>query len=178
MFIEGLLLLLKTSRFAFLSTGRKKIIIVSLVFSWGIAGLICILTAAIGFATDRYMQPTATRTYVSSQSDRVPQIEDSMPYYDICWISGKSDVRLWAVIVPISIVLFFNLLIVIWVAYFVFSKGMEAKNFKPADQCGGTSYAIDSESLKNVIAALKAVGLLLPVLGIPWILAFCTSKNQ
>ncbi|XP_039273166.2 uncharacterized protein LOC120347314 isoform X4 [Styela clava] len=167
---EATLLFIKTSGLAFVRAKRRKIVITSMIISWGMPGIVCAIVAAIGFSSGIYMQLN------DLYSKSVGSESNTIPMYDYCWLSAMSGIR-WSAIVPVAILLLINFIIVIRVAVFVYRKTLEARNFKPMEQ-GKNKHILDIDYLKYLGASLKAAALLIPSLGIPWMFLFAANAND
>nr|XP_039273165.1 uncharacterized protein LOC120347314 isoform X3 [Styela clava] len=167
---EATLLFIKTTGLAFVRAKRRKIVITSMIISWGMPGIVCAIVAAIGFSSGIYMQLN------DLYSKSVGSDSNTIPIYDYCWLSAMSGIR-WSAIVPVAILLLINFLIVIRVAVFVYRKTLEARNFKPMEQ-GKNKHILDIDYLKYLGASLKAAALLIPSLGIPWMFLFAANAND
>lgn len=87
--------------------------------------------------------------------------------YDVCWIIGNMNL---IVIVPISIALLINIFILIRLATVVTNLSRRAEEFKPSNER-------NHNSLMHAGTALKAVAILSPILGIPFILGYLINTG-
>ena len=162
MLVEGLNLQMKTSKSSLQYFGifYKQIVWMNYLLGWLLPFLIVALASVTGFLTDSYMEkPNSNITAFPTEN------------YEICWVSSKSLMRVYAVIIPIGIMTSLNIIFVvrsIIVVYRIRKKDFEQYLSKERHQ--------ETNELNQIQNGFKVVLLLTPVTGIPWILLFLTSK--
>ena len=162
MLVEGLNLQMKTSKSSLQYFGifYKQIVWMNYLLGWLLPFLIVALASVTGFLTDSYMEkPNSNITAFPTEN------------YEICWVSLKSLMRVYAVIIPIGIMTSLNIIFVvrsIIVVYRIRKKDFEQYLSKERHQ--------ETNELNQIQNGFKVVLLLTPVTGIPWILLFLTSK--
>ena len=162
MLVEGLNLQMKTSKSTLQYFGifYKQIVWMNYLIGWLLPFLIVALASLTGFLTDSYMEkPNSNITAFPTEN------------YEICWVSSKSLMRVYAVIIPIGIMTSLNIIFVvrsIIVVYRIKKKDFEQYSNKERHQ--------ETNELNQIQHGFKVVLLLTPVTGIPWILLFLTSK--
>ena len=159
--MEGLNLQMKTSKKILQYFGRyyKQIICLNYVIGWLLPFLIVVPSASVGFLTDSYMQKTVNNTPFSTKK------------YEICWLNSESLMRVYAVIIPISIMTSLNMIFIIRSTAFVVR--IKKKDFEQYSNTPGLRNKKEFSQLQN---GLKVFFLLTPVTGISWILLFLSSK--
>ena len=157
MVCEGISLLIKTSKFSLYIHGRhpnrQKIIYACL--GWGTP--VIIVVAAVLSASNpgkEYMDTLMKEPVI----------------YRMCWLSVESLTVVYSVVIPFAVMLFINLLITVRAGYFVYSLSKSSDYLKPHEFKPGGS------GLMHVLSSLRAVVMLMPALGLPWIFAFFISK--
>ena len=173
---EGIVLYVKISKQA-LSFSMKNILPVLVLIAWGMPIIIVIISAAIGFSSDTYL-------------DEQP-FGESM-YYN-CWLSVESKMIL-AVVIPLAVVFCVTTLIITKVAFCIVKMSQNMRKMKPSVKKNQLSITDGEKEMteikrkkkrtqtptvritpKHASDAVRAVLLLLPVLGIPWILSFLVN---
>nr|XP_039257098.1 adhesion G protein-coupled receptor E3-like isoform X1 [Styela clava] len=166
MLMEGITLLFKTMDSVMrLLSGKnaKKFAISRYVISFSVPFVIVIISLAYGFANGVYMP-----------LNELWKKDGQGPKYKHCWLSDEENILLGAAVIPIAVILLCCVLIVIRMFYIVYKMSVESENYKPTNLQRHSSES-DVVDLEHVKAALKAIVVLLPVLGIPWLLGFFTG---
>ena len=89
--------------------------------------------------------------------------------YARCWLSTEFFALQGAVLIPLTFILFINLCICIRVAVFVYQ--LSRRSATPSSPGGGREMY-----RYHVTVTLKAVVVLLPILGLPWVFGFLSSE--
>lgn len=135
------------------------------VLGWVLPALIVALCASIAMPSSFYMDYSEKYLLQQESGDSGPRF----PLYEVCWLSIKSNMIL-AAIVPVSVVIITNTIILFRVMYVVWSMSNSSRKFRPSDYDKGTVQ--DSSS---VIKSAKAFATLSPILGITWLLGFLVN---
>jgi len=138
-----------------------KTAIPRLVVGWGVPLLVVSISSSVGFATGTYMSKT-------------PELLGPLPdinKYQQCWLNKKNLILfIGGLLAPVTAPLILNLLILIKVGYFVFWMSKKTDNFKPSDNRSNRKQSVIGKNKEHIKASLKGCAVLLPVLGVPWIL--------
>lgn len=169
--MEGMTLVFKTMDFVmrFLSgKNARKFAMFRYAVSWGLPAVIVFISAVVGFANKSYIRINPAYDINSPET----QFEHK---YNFCWVSSENSLLLGSVIIPVALIIALNILIVGRTAYVVYRMSIETENFKPTSQRRQSTFS-DEMDLEHLKVALKAIVVLIPVLGLPWIIGFFTSK--
>ena len=135
---------------------------------WCLPGLIVAIAASRGFMTNTYMDQTDPYRKMAIYKNT------TIPMYHYCWISAKSRMRFPAAIFPLSCSWIFCAFVLIKVTYFVTKKRKQETCYAPQDN--GQPSQLAEKEWKQILSALNALRILMPVLGTPWIFAFLAGK--
>jgi len=162
MLVEGLNLQLKTSKksLQFYGLYRSHIAWLNYCIGWLLPFLIVVCAAVTGFLTNTYMEKGFKTPLLPSDN------------YELCWLDSKSGMRVYAVIIPIGIILLLTMLFLIRSIFFVIKikKNDSAQYGNNQLRC-----QLQPKEFSQLQHGLKVVLLLTPVTGITWILLFFTS---
>lgn len=166
MFCEGLALFFKVTKFAldFAKERPTKLKLIFAFIGWGIPLLIVGFSATIGFLTESYMDIKEISKYDEG---------DTLKYKLPCRVSSAKRMIYSTLIGPLAMCLVLNTFVVIIVSQIVYQLSKERGALDPS-----RSDSAITEELKHVKSTMKAVSLLIPTLGIPWIFGFLTSKTK
>ncbi|XP_039251382.2 uncharacterized protein LOC120328885 [Styela clava] len=129
-----------------------------LLTGWIIPLLYVLICLGIGLGLEIYID---TSKGYQATVERQNQIE-KVNKYDRCWL-GTETLMVLSSIVPLSLALIVSVYFIVRVSRVIWFMNVHSRDMRPSDA------AAKREPLQ---ATLRAVALLLPVLGIPWILAF------
>lgn len=164
--MEGVTVVLKTSdKVLRYSEKARFLAILHHAICWGIPGLIVVTAAVIGLLNETYME--INPQYIENKA-RGFQLTNYRKY-NWCWLNASSSILLWSVVIPISIIVFLNVLVIIRISYVVYLMKAQKHKLKPSVE---RRKKLNSIILSNAKSSLKIAILFLPVLGIPWILGF------
>jgi len=163
MLVEGITLVRKTVGALESAQNARRAKILSYLMGWCLPAIIVLLTVTIGFIKQTYMQ-------------KVPSLIEIK--YQRCWINHINGTLQLSVLTPVLLVLAINGFISLRMAYFVYIMSFKAEAFKPTQQRNISDGTVTDVDMTHVKASLKAVSLMLPTLGLPWILGMLTSKFQ
>lgn len=170
MLVEGLTLVTKTYGTAMRYQMPRQRKAIQFSIGWGIPFVIVALSTTIGFAT--------TISYMDNGTvpgNAIRQKVTARPYTQ-CWLSTTSGMLVGAVMVPIGFTIVLNLLILARVAFCVYKKSAELENLKPSVERSESKLGLMGYDLAHTTVALKAVVVLIPVLGLPWILHYLAGE--
>nr|CAB3250675.1 probable G-protein coupled receptor 133 [Phallusia mammillata] len=163
MTMEAVTLCLKTTEYAMTSLhNNTRRGVVKLLFGWGIPALLVLISASIGLSNQTYLDMNPM--YRKTRDIKTTTI------YSKCWLGVEGSTLLAWAITPIALVWIVNAAVVIRVTWFVYVMSAKTESLKPSQK--DEKPLLNTEHLK---AALKSLVLLLPVLGIPYILAFLAN---
>ena len=147
----------------------SKTAIPGLVVGWGVPLLVVSISSSIGLANGTYMSKT-------------PKLLEPLPdnnKYQRCWLNKNNHILfVGGLLVPVAAPLILNLLILIKVGYFVFWMSKKTDNFKPSDNRSNRKQNVIGKNKEHIKASLKGCVVLLPVLGVPWILLLLTGMHM
>lgn len=86
--------------------------------------------------------------------------------YDLCWLGYRSK-WIYSALAPVTFVLFFNIYIVLRLSHRVWSMSKRTEKLRPSDASNNVSW--------HTWRTIRALLLLLPILGVPWCLSFCVN---
>ncbi|XP_076803312.1 adhesion G-protein coupled receptor G2-like [Clavelina lepadiformis] len=164
MLSESVILFMKTRKSVMKFNG-KSLTTKLLISGWIIPFLYVAVCAIAGFMTDSYMRNVAGEIHSS-----ISCIGPEQKYYDQCWISKDMSP---SIIVPVGLILTINTGILISVVWVVRNLSLTAKNLQPRHMTKRKTSLFSKQS-ENV-AALRGALLLLPVMGITWVLGFLVN---
>ncbi|XP_002121107.5 uncharacterized protein LOC100180911 [Ciona intestinalis] len=183
MFVEAFLLYLKTApgnlRIAAYSESRPGALHrVLYMFGLCFPLVLVIVAASVGFTYDVYMDYSPS--YLDAlERQRMRNITQGEPptqdKYQRCWLSVGSKMVLWAAVVPIAVILTINLFILIRTTSLIWKLRQQALSYKPSVKYPSEQRRL---SILNMAATARALFLLLPILGIPWVAAFLVNAGQ
>ena len=183
---EGIVLYLKTCKQA-LSLDTKKMIPFITFFAWGFPFVLVFVCAAIGFSNGTYMDKRPTILNATEN--------DNIPMYNVCWVGVESNM-IYAVVTPLAFVFCLTTLIVLKTSIQIAQMSKNKKTMTPRGKRESKDVSEGQIVLpmqnrprrrrttlpgnfrlcpKQASVALRAVLLLLPVLGIPWALGFLVN---
>ena len=162
MLVEGMNLQMKTSRKTLQYFGwyYKHIVWLNYSVGWLFPFLIVVPAALAGFLTDSYMEKNDSRPTLFPNNN-----------YELCWLNSESLMRVYAVILPIGMIILLNMIFVFRSMLFVIrikKKELELYSIQERQQ--------EAKNYSQLQHSLKVVLLLIPVTGVPWILLFLSSK--
>ena len=180
---EGIVLYFRTCKKA-ISFNLKKLFPFLFGLAWGLPLLLVSIVAGIGIHNSTYMDNNLL--YDASEGS-LNNTKTKIFKYDACWINTEYT-TIYSVIVPLSIVLFLTTCIVIKTAISI-SRMKKAMNqtMKPRGKQSTNESKIKKQNkisrrfkkgqvaTSNVSVALRAVILLLSVLGVTWVLGFMVN---
>ncbi|XP_039251988.2 adhesion G-protein coupled receptor D1-like isoform X1 [Styela clava] len=151
MVIEGSLMLTKVLfPHAFTdSSSKKKRRIVGFCIAWILPLIYAIVCGVVGNKDGGYIPKIASRKS-----------------FENCWIAP--DYGKYVVLIPICLALGINLLIATRLGLLVWRMSRSAEKFKPSN-------LRDQNKASHAAKALRAVVILMPILGIPWILGLLVN---
>ena len=163
---EGLVLYFKTCK-TVLSLDVKKLLPTLIAVAWGVPFLLVLVCVSVGFTNGIYMD-------VNKHSCKS---NSSNPYHS-CWI-GVEHNMIYTVIVPLSVIFFVTGCIIIRTTVEISKMSRKVTKMRSH----GSAQAMPPEKKKTRFAtttshssvALRAVALLLPVLGVPWVIGFLVN---
>lgn len=159
MFNEGLVLYKKSCGDA-LNFDITKLRRLLFALGWGFPAVYVLLCAGIGLGIERYLD--ITLGYQNFYHDlEYPTVKK----YEICWLSVNSLMVLTAIF-PVAFSVIGNSFILFRVSQVVWKMSIQTQSMRPS-----VSHKPRQES-SHLKATFKAVMLLIPVLGIPWVFAF------
>lgn len=171
MLVEGFRILIVTSDHALLYRAKsfKYKRTISLSLGWGVPGLIVITSVVVGVFTGTYLKPCYLYQKQLTAKELDPTLEiEWVQKYDKCWLAHETCLFLVSVIVPIATVLILNVIITAKVTATVIKIKGRSKNLRKASE--------EKVTVKdNVLSAVRALVVLVPVLGISWIIGFFTG---
>ena len=180
---EGIVLFFKTSKQT-LCFNMKKSFPLLASLAWGLPVVMVGISAGIGFSYDFYLD---RRFYIQDGTS-----ESNEPVYSHCLVGTRSKIIIYAIILPLAIIFFFTTLILILVTVGIVKMSKSVQKMKPTGSYRRKNSDVNKNTVeakkngrrkwsqtaaltispKHASAALRALMLLLPVLGIPWILGF------
>ncbi|CAK8680057.1 unnamed protein product [Clavelina lepadiformis] len=158
MFVEAFTLTIKiTDRaLALNSKNSTKYSLARYLIGWVLPATIVAVAAIAGFATDSYM-------------DEVDNFG-----FKRCWLNPKNGVLLGSVVIPVALIYFVNLCLLVKVSVFVYQMSKASEKFRPAQE----QVKNIEDKLLHIKATFKAIMLLFPVIGVPWIFSFLTGLES
>lgn len=181
---EGIVLYFRTYKKA-IAFNHKNLFPFLFVFAWGLPFVLVAFTAGLGLYNDVYID--IHRSYNESENMEMKSFEDKRHYfkYEVCWISVKNYMIL-SVIIPLSIVLILTTTIVVTTAISISKlKRAAIKSMRPSgkrknneskqEKKRSSSLFKQTEISSSLPVTLRAVALLLPVLGVPWVFGFMVN---
>lgn len=155
MLCEGICLTIKTSALSIRLHGKRKKHqnLAYMCIGWGVPFVIVLISASVTMPLKQYM-------------DRLTSDPDS---YRVCWVGTEDNTVLYSVIIPFAVVIAVNLIILSRSGFFVYEMSKATERMKPQQT--------DREA-SHVLNSLKAVGTLLPALGLAWVFALLISKLE
>lgn len=168
MLMEGITLVVKTNDkvLQYLNDkNKRKFLMMRHILSWSIPFLIVSVSFGVGHLNNCYMRRNPYHEEWLARGDPEPlKMEDT---YNYCWLS--EFMTLWAAIVPLAMIFLLNSVILMRMACVVHRMSSQEDSLKPTNN--------EAAGIDHAIAAFKAVLLLIPILGIPWTVAFLISKS-
>ena len=180
---EGIVLYFKTYKNA-LSFNLKKVFPILAAVAWGFPFIYVALCASIGISKNIYMDNKTSVQFFS-----VPFDNNSVKY-NTCYVGFLSGM-IYSVVVPLAIILIITLAIVIKTSVKINAINAKLSQMKPSGRVIPVIKKDDATlvkpkrqisltlSQKNILrqasAALRAMVLLLPVLGVTWFLGFLVN---
>lgn len=167
MLLEGTTLFVKTldSTISYRSSRKSKI--ARLCVGWGLPTVIVMTSSAIGFCTETYMSANPAMLHSALSGNKK---------YRDCWLNRSSNIFLLTVITPVSIAVLVNFLILVRVGALVFKMSKDADNFRPTSDLHRENGEKQHNNITHVKAAFKALVVLTPALGVPWLLSFAAGR--
>lgn len=132
-----------------------------ILLGWVVPFLYAAICLAIGMSLGVYLDTTIEYDDLRSRNllDRTTK---DVKKYRMCWL-GTRNYMVVAAIAPVAITLLLATCILLWVTKIIWSMSKQALDMMPS------GVKKRRESIKSTA---RAVALLIPVLGLPWILAF------
>jgi len=171
MLVEGLTLFRKTVSGGIQGRHSKQVKLLTYALGWCLPAVIVILSAGIGFGSGTYMQKNPLHYNGISPVS-------SATKYSRCWISSEHGVLQGAVMAPILAVLAANGFITVRVGHFVYVMSSRAEAFKPSHQRTNSVSTVANIDMTHVKASLKAIMLMMPVMGLPWIFGVLAGTKR
>lgn len=165
---EAHLLFFRTSKWAALATKRRKIVIATICTGWVVPVIITAITTAVGFSRNTFMEVSE---FVGSDGLESGVDIREGPLYEHCILSAKNEMRL-AAIIPVAVILTYNFVVAIWAVVFVHRKRLESIKYKPSSS---SESELHHRHFGDILHSLKVIFLLLPILGLPWILTLLSN---
>ena len=161
--VEGLNLLMKTSDKTLQYVGwyHTHIKRLNYFIGWLLPFLIVAPAVLAGFLSDSYMENYSLNRTVFPLSN-----------YEVCWLNSKSLIRVYAVIIPIGVMMLVNAIFVVRTVFFVAQMKKKERSQQPIEEHQETCIYYN-----QVLNGLKVVLLLSPVTGLPWMLLLNASKQ-
>ena len=126
-----------------------------------IPALITFVSAVIGFNNFSYLETN------SSNDVGLQNYTLIHPTYQMCWLSSVSGMRLYAVMVPLAVILLLNIFFAVKTASVIVTiKQQEKKQLSPIKS------QFKFGKLQQVQTGLSTLLLLFPALGLPWIFLY------
>jgi len=97
--------------------------------------------------------------------------------YSYCWISAQHPTRIPAVILPLVCSWLFNFFVTVKAVILVGRLKRQEKSFQPRCSSQRDKSLSVKSRLNFAVSAVRALLLLLPTLGIPWIFGFLSGTN-
>ena len=179
---EGVVLYFKTYKNA-LSFNLKKILPRITAVAWGIPLVYVAICSGSGLSLRKYMDQK-TIEIVFKETANI-----SEPKYDVCYVSFRSGM-IYSVIVPLALILVLTSGIIVKTSIKINAMTTELAKMRPSGKLNSNARSDSPESKKkkenkflsekqNIIkqasATLRALVLLLPVLGVTWFLGFLVN---
>ena len=155
MTIEALILVLKISKWALYCNKRSQDNLgkVGMFFGWVIPAIVVGIAAGFGLYFDKYIKGIKGYGYTA------------------CWLDQSSLLYYLTVILPFLLIYVINLTILIIVLCLVYKMSGESQKFTQ------TNKRVTKKNLPHIKATLKSFGMLLSVLGIPYIFGFLSGEQ-
>ena len=152
-------------------TQRLRLRRLNYIVGWVTPAIIVAFSATFGFITETYMEKITADNIVIALG--YPTVK----LYSYCWISAQHRTRIPAVILPLACFWLFNFFVTVKAVLLVARLKRQEKSFQRRCSLHKDESLSDTFRLNFAVSALRALLLLLPTLGIPWIFGFLSGTN-
>nr|XP_039257879.1 adhesion G-protein coupled receptor G2-like [Styela clava] len=151
----------------------KKHLCIAASLTWGVPLVLMTAVAALELSKDRFIKATEPYRVIQERLKTAHNnsniIESELlkyKKYDFCWTT--SEFASFALGIPVTLSLFINTVILVWVGIVVWKIGSaDRKNLPSSSPIGGQSKPLATN--RQTMVTFRAVVILTAVLGIPWL---------